>query len=172
MMSAAFVNCLRKMASAFALYWRILFSSTDVVSNYGSTFVKDRPKLISDEDAAKLASSGIGIYVSNPRTMIDLGLDISQASLSNIDTVLMVIDDDEMSIDFKLKSRELADSFSILIKAGYVGNLRRNGEKADIAKLKQMFTQELDKVHVNGLKLSQEQKDAINEVITALLSIL
>ena len=82
------------------------------------------------------------------------------------------MDDDVISIDFKLKSQELADSFSILIKAGYVGNLRKNGEKADVAKLKQMFTQELDKVYVNGIKLPQEQKDAINEVITSLLSIL
>lgn len=150
----------------------ILFSSTDVVSNYNQTFVKDRTKLISDEYAAKLASSQIGIYVSNPRTMIDLGLDLSESALANIDTVLMVMDDDIVSIDFKLKSQDLADSFSILIKAGYVGNLRKKGEKPDIAELQKMFTQELDTVSVNGMKLPQEQKDAVTEVITSLLSIL
>ena len=150
----------------------ILFSSTDVVSNYNQTFVKDRAKLISDEYAAKLASSQIGIYVSNPRTMIDLGLDLSESALANIDTVLMVMDDDIVSIDFKLKSQDLADSFSILIKAGYVGNLRKKGEKPDIAELQKMFTQELDTVSVNGMKLPQEQKDAVTEVITSLLSIL
>ena len=150
----------------------ILFSSTDVVSNYNQTFVKDRTKLISDEYATKLASSQIGIYVSNPRTMIDLGLDLSESALANIDTVLMVMDDDIVSIDFKLKSQDLADSFSILIKAGYVGNLRKKGEKPDIAELQKMFTQELDTVSVNGMKLPQEQKDAVTEVITSLLSIL
>ena len=150
----------------------ILFSSTDVVSNYNQTFVKDRTKLISDEYAAQLASSQIGIYVSNPRTMIDLGLDLSESALANIDTVLMVMDDDIVSIDFKLKSQDLADSFSILIKAGYVGNLRKKGEKPDIAELQKMFTQELDTVSVNGMKLPQEQKDAVTEVITSLLSIL
>ncbi len=150
----------------------ILFSSSDVVENYHRTFVKDREKHISDEDAAKLASSQVGIYVSNPRTMIDLGLDITEASLSNIDSVLLVMDDDTISIDFRLKSEDLASSFSILVKAGYVGNLRRKGEKADVAKLKQMFTQELDTVHVNGLPLSEDQKNAVNEVISSLLSVL
>ena len=150
----------------------ILFSSKDVVANYNQTFTEGRPKLISDEDAAKLAASQIGIYVSNPRTMIDLGLDLTQAALSNIDTVLIVMDDDVISIDFKLKSQDLADSFSILIKAGYVGNLRKNGQKPDIAELQKMFTQELDTVSVNGMKLPQEQKDAVTEVITSLLSFL
>ena len=167
-----FVDTQSGMEAAVPTKGIILFSSTDVVSNFNRTFVQSRQKLISDEQAAKLASSQIGIYVSNPKTMIDLGLDISRASLANIETVLMVMDDDVISIDFKLKSQELADSFSILIKAGYVGNLRKNGEKADVAKLKQMFTQELDKVYVNGIKLPQEQIDAINEVITSLLSIL
>ena len=150
----------------------ILFSSSDVVENYQRTFVKDREKHISDEDAAKLASSQVGIYVSNPRTMIDLGLDITESSLSNIDSVLLVMDDDTISIDFRLKSEDLASSFSILVKAGYVGNLRRKGEKADVAKLKQMFTQELDTVHVNGLPLSEDQKNSIDEVISSLLSVL
>ena len=167
-----FVDTQSGMEAAVPTKGIILFSSTDVVSNFNRTFVQSRQKLISDEQAAKLASSQIGIYVSNPKTMIDLGLDISQASLANIETVLMVMDDDVISIDFKLKSQERADSFSILIKAGYVGNLRKNREKADVAKLKQMFTQELDKVYVNGIKLPQEQKDAINEVITSLLSML
>ena len=150
----------------------ILFSSTDVVSNYNQTFVKDREKLISDEDAAKLASSQIGIYVSNPNTMIDLGLDLTETALSNIDTVLIVMDEDVVSIDFKLNSQDLADSFSVLIKAGYVGNLRKNGQKPDIAELQKMFTQELDKVSVNGMTLPKEQKDAVSEVIEKLLSII
>ena len=150
----------------------ILFSSSDVVSNYEKTFVSDREKHISDEDAAKLAASQVGIYVSNPKTMIDLGLDISEAALSNISSVLLVMDEDTISIDFRLKSEDLADSFSILIKAGYVGNLRRKGEKANIAELKKMFTQELDTVHVNGLPLSEDQKKSIDEVISSLLSVL
>ncbi len=150
----------------------ILFSSKDVVDNYKRTYVKDRPKNISDEDAAKLASSQVGIYVANPKTMLDLGLDITKESLENISSVLLVMDEDKVSIDFRLKSEDLASSFSILVKAGYIGNLRRNGEKADIAKLKEMFTQELDSVHVNGMELSGEQKASIMEVITSLLTVL
>ena len=114
----------------------------------------------------------MGIYVSNPKTMLDLGLDISKASLDNISTVLLVMNEDTISIDFKLKTQDLADSFSILIKAGYVGNLRRKGEKADISKLKEMFTQELDTVHVNGMPLDDTQKASVIEVISSLISIL
>ena len=124
---------------------------------------------ISAEDAAKLAASQVGVYISNPRTMINLGFDINEQSLSNIDTILMVMDDDTITADFRLKSEDLADSFSILIKASYVGNLRREGIKVNVAELKEMFTQQLNTVSVNGMPLSQEQKDSIIQVITSLL---
>jgi hypothetical protein len=104
--------------------------------------------------------------------MIELGFDITEQSLENIDSILLVMNDDVISVDFRLKSEDLADSFSILIKAGYVGNLRREGQKADVAALKEMFTQELSTVSVNGMPLTEEQKTSINEVISSLLNIL
>ncbi len=150
----------------------ILFSSTDVVDNYRQTYTSGRAKLISDEDAAKLASSQIGIYVSNPRTMLDLGFDITQTALDNIESVLLVMNDDVVSVDFRIKSEELAKSFSVLIKANYVGNLRKAGEKINVAALKEMFTQELSTVCVNDMPLSKEQKDSIEQVVFSLLNVL
>ena len=114
----------------------------------------------------------IHFFVSNPKTMINLGFDINETALSNIDSILMVMDDEVISAEFRLKSEDLADSFSILIKANYVGNLRREGIKVDVAKLKEMFSQELDKVFVNDMPLTQEQKDSIIQVITSLLQAL
>ena len=150
----------------------ILFSTTDVVENFSQTYTEGRTAHISDEDAAKLAASQVGVYVSNPRTMIDLGFDISEVALSNIDSILMVMDDDTISAEFRLKSDDLADSFSILIKAGYIGNLRREGKKVNVSELKEMFTQELSTVNVNGMKLSEEQKDSILQVVTSILEAL
>ena len=150
----------------------ILFSTTDVVENYTQTYTEGRTAHISDEDAAKLAASQVGVYVSNPRTMIDLGFDINEVALSNIDSILMVMDDDTISAEFRLKSDDLADSFSILIKAGYIGNLRREGKKVNVSELKEMFTQELSTVNVNGMKLSEEQKDSILQVVTSILEAL
>ena len=150
----------------------ILFSTTDVVENYTQTYTEGRTAHISDEDAAKLAASQVGVYVSNPRTMIDLGFDINEVALSNIDSILMVMDDDTISAEFRLKSDDLADSFSILIKAGYIGNLRREGKKVNVSELKEMFTQELSTVNVNGMKLSEEQKNTILQVITSILEAL
>ena len=150
----------------------ILFSTTDVVENYTQTYTEGRATHISDEDAAKLAASQVGVYVSNPRTMIDLGFDINEVALSNIDSILMVMDDDTISAEFRLKSDDLADSFSILIKAGYIGNLRREGKKVNVSELKEMFTQELSTVNVNGMKLSEEQKDSILQVVTSILEAL
>jgi len=150
----------------------ILFSSTDVLDTYKETFSATRTRYISDEDAARLASSQVGIYVSKPTTMLDLGLDIDKDALGNIDSVLLVMDDETVSIEFRLKSEKLADSFSILIKGGYVGNLRRNGIKPDMDKLRQMFVQELDKVRVQGMELTEEQKKSITDIITSLLDIL
>ena len=150
----------------------ILFSTTDVVENYTQTYTEGRAAHISDEDAAKLAASQVGVYVSNPRTMIDLGFDITEVALSNIDSILMVMDDDTISAEFRLKSDDLADSFSILIKAGYIGNLRREGKKVNVSELKEMFTQELSTVNVNGMKLSEEQKDSILQVVSSILEAL
>ncbi len=150
----------------------ILFSSTKVVDNYNQTYTADRVTRISDEDAAKLSNSQIGFYVSNPKTMVDLGFDITQAALDNIESILLVMDDDVISVDFRIKSVELADSFSVIIKAGYVGNLRKSGEKVDVASLKQMFTQELSTVSVNDMPLSKEQKASIEEIVFSLLEVL
>ena len=147
----------------------ILFSSGDVTENYSRTFTKTRENLISDEDAERLASSQIGIYIANPRTMIDLGFEISESALKNISTILMVMDDEKISVEFRLLSEDLAESFAVIIKAAYVGNLRREGAKLNIPELRKMFTQELDTVNVNGMPLSKEQKDSINEVLSSLL---
>ena len=148
----------------------ILFSTTDVVENRNRTYTEGRTKRISDEDAARLAASQVGVYVSNPRTMIDLGFELNETALSNIESILMVMDDDIISAEFRLKSEDLADSFSVLIKAGYVGNLRREGIKVDVSKLREMFSQELDKVFVNDMPLTPEQKDSILQALTSILS--
>lgn len=150
----------------------ILFSNTDVVDNYNKTYTEGRTTYISDEDAMKLASSQIGIYVANPRTMIDLGFEITEQALENIESILLVMDDDVISVDFRIVSEELASSFSVLIKGSYVGNLRREGVKVNVSELKEMFTQELSTVRVNGMALSEEQKAAINEVVFSLLEII
>ena len=150
----------------------ILFSTTDVVENYKQTYTEGRSANISDEDAARLAASQVGVYVSNPRTMIDLGFEINETALSNIDSILMLMDDDTITADFRIKSEELADSFSVLIKAGYIGNLRREGKKVNVSELKDMFTQELSTVSVNGMVLTEEQKDSIIQVVTSILDVL
>ena len=150
----------------------ILFSNTDVVKNYNQTYTEGRTTYISDEDALKLSASQIGIYVANPRTMIDLGFEITEQSLENMDSILLVMDDDRITVDFRIKSEELASSFSVLIKASYVGNLRREGVKVNVSELKEMFTQELATVSVNGMPLTEDQKASINEVVHSLLDIL
>ena len=150
----------------------ILFSNTDVVENYNQTYTEGRTTYISDEDAQKLSASQIGIYVANPRTMIDLGFEITEQSLENMDSILLVMDDDRITVDFRIKSEELASSFSVLIKASYVGNLRREGVKVNVSELKEIFTQNLSTVSVNGMPLTEDQKASINEVVHSLLDIL
>ncbi len=146
----------------------ILFSSNDVETTYEKTF-KSSDKLISDQQAEKLASCEIGIFVSNPKTLIDLGLDIPKSSLENIEYILIMLEDDTLSVDFKLKSETLAKSFSIIIKGSYVGQLRREGTTIDIEQLKEQFVQEFDMFSVNNLSLTEEQKEAIKLVVTQLL---
>ena len=51
-------------------------------------------------------------------------------------------------------------------------SLRREGVKVNVSELKEMFTQELSTVRVNGMALSEEQKATINEVVFSLLEII
>lgn len=146
----------------------ILFSSSDVEQTYEKTF-KTSDKLISDEQAQKLATCEIGIFVSHPKTLMDLGIDIPRSSLENIEYILIMLEDETLSVDFKLKTEALAKSFSIIVKGSYVGQLRREGTAIDFEQLREQFVQEFDMVSVNSLGLTQEQKDAIKTVVTQLL---
>lgn len=150
----------------------ILFSSTSVSENISTTYTSQRPKYISDADAQRLADSQIGIYIASPTAMIDLGFDISEQVISNIDSVLILLNDNTLYIDFRLKSEELADSFSILIKGAYISSLRRAGIKPDFDQLRQMFTQQLNTVTVNGMPLTDSQKASITELLSSLLQVL
>ncbi len=146
----------------------ILFSSNDVEATYEKTF-KTSDKLISDQQAQKLASCEIGIFVSNPKTLINLGLDIPKSSLENIEYILIMLENETLSVDFKLKSEALAKSFSIIVKGSYVGQLRREGATIDFEQLREQFVQEFDMVSVNNLGLTEEQKETIKSVVTQLL---
>ncbi len=148
----------------------ILFSSSDVENNYNLA-LKTADKIISDELAQKLSSCAIGIYVSNPKTMLDVGLGIPQSSLENIEYMLMTIDGDILACEFKLKNESLAKSFSVLIKASYVGDLRREGLPIDIKTLKEQFVQEFDMVYVKDLGLNEQQHQAIKAVALQLLDL-
>ncbi len=148
----------------------ILFSSSDVENNYNLA-LKTSDKVISDELAQKLSSCAIGIYVSNPKTMLDVALDIPQSSLENIEYMLMTIDGDILSFEFKLKNESLAKSFSVLIKASYVGDLRREGIPIDIKALKEQFVQVFDMVYIKDLNLSEQQHKAIKAVALQLLDL-
>ncbi len=146
----------------------ILFSSNDVEATYEKTF-KTSDKLISDQQAQKLATCEIGIFVSNPKTFINLGLDIPKSSLENIEYILIMLENETLSVDFKLKSEALAKSFSIIVKGSYVGQLRRAGATIDFEQLREQFVQEFDMVSVNNLGLTEEQKEIIKSVVTQLL---
>ncbi len=153
----------------------ILFSSSDVEANYEKAFGAgssgSADKVISDEKAQKLASSTFGVYVSNPKTMLDIGLDVPQSALENIEYILIMMDTETLSVDFKLKSESLAKSFSVIVKASYVGDLRREGLPIDFEQLKSQFVQELDMVYIRDLGLTDQQRDAVKAVALQLLDV-
>lgn len=166
-----FVEQSTGLEAAIPMNGVILFSNRDVVENYSTTIV-NRTNHIADEDAAKLSSSQIGIYVASPKVMMDFGIEIPQAALDNISNVLLVMDDNVISVDFTLKSEALAKSFSVIIKAGYIAKLKLEGQSVNISELKLMFTQEFDKVCVNELKLTEEQLSSIKATVMGLLDMI
>ena len=65
----------------------------------------------------------------------------------------------------------MAKSFSVIVKASYVGDLRRDGLPIDFEQLKSQFVQELDMVYIRDLGLTDQQRDAVKAVALQLLDV-
>jgi hypothetical protein len=124
---------------------------------------------VSKEDVLNLYNSDIGFFALKPQTIFDLGLGLTQPMVQHMDSILIVVNTDGENIldaTFDLDSEDSASTLNKLVKLGYVGQLKKSGEKLDYSVLKIMFTTEGEIVNIKGMPLSDEQMAGLTESIT------
>ncbi|NCB01064.1 MAG: hypothetical protein EOM67_02720 [Spirochaetia bacterium] len=151
----------------------LLFASDEYMKSYTTTY-KERTKKIAKGLADRLSSSSFGFYISQPETMINIGIEIPESVLAKTLSILLVIEenDENKSVlggTFTMESEKLASSLSILLKSSYISNKRRN--KEPLGELQGLFVLDKNMVIINNMSLSDEQLLGITSLFSSLTSV-
>ena len=141
----------------------ILFSNDSYKELYDTT-IKNRVIKISDEKAALIGESVMGLYVRSPQTMIALGFEIPLSVIVQMsDAVIYVVEKDSvfyLYADITMKSSSLAKTLNTLLRNQVVAEIKRQGEKPDFKVLgKQYYTQD-DKVLIRDRVMNEAELTA------------
>lgn len=123
---------------------------------------------VSKEDVLNLYNSDIGFFALKPQTIFDLGLGLTQPMIQHMDSILIVVNTDGeniLSATFNLDSENSAKTLSKLVKMGYIGQLKKAGQKLDYSVLKIMFTGQGDIVNITEMPLTDEQITGLTDSI-------
>ncbi len=151
----------------------LIFSTDDWLDAYASTW-KNRELKIPAELSARMEEAIIGIYVADPKTMVNLGFDFPLTVVLQMEEAMFLISEDEagkpmLDASVRMKNDKLANSLSILIKSQYVAQLRRDGVKFSIADLKPMLVNDGAYFFINRMPLTTEQVASITDSYTSIM---
>ncbi len=150
----------------------LLFSSGDYMKVYENTYA-NRVTKIPFDFAQRMATSLFGFYVTSPKAMLDIGLEIPSAVLMQMQTLLLMIEETAegtvaLQGIIRMNTSRLANSLSILMKTAYISDKKRS--KSPIGDLTNLFVLQEDTLLINDMDLSQEQLDAFTKIFGSLLS--
>lgn len=133
----------------------ILFSTSDVKEVYDRFFDSDEKPSLDKKLVTRLMTSVNAVFVSKPEVFPDTDLDLSDATVSRFDSILMTGGVETYDTEFTLTTEEYASSFFKLLKGAYVSMLRKNGEKVDTSLLSEIITKEGNTVILKGQKTKE-----------------
>ena len=150
----------------------LLFSQGDYMKAFENTYANRETKIPFDL-AQRMASSLFGFYVTSPKALLDIGLEIPSAVLMQMKTLLLMIEETApgtvvLQGIISMNTNRLANSLSILMKTAYIADKRRN--KTPIGDLTNLFVLKEDTLLINNMDLSQEQLDSFTKMFGTLLS--
>ena len=141
----------------------ILFSNDSYKELYDTT-IKNRVIKISDEKAALIGESVMGLYVRSPQTMIALGFEIPLSVIVQMsDAVIYVVEKDSvfyLYADLTMKSSSLAKTLNTLLRNQVVAEIKRQGEKPDFKVLGQQYYTQDDKVLIRDRVMNEAELTA------------
>lgn len=150
----------------------LLFSQGDYMKAFDTTYAKRETKIPLNL-ARRMASSLFGFYVTSPKAMLDIGLEIPTTVLMQMKTLLLMIEQTStgkvvLQGSISMNTSKLANSLSILLKTAYISDKRRS--KTPIGDLTDLFVLKEDTLQINNMDLSQEQLDSFTKMFGSLLS--
>lgn len=136
-----------------------------------ATKVNSKESSIDKSIVLDLYNANVGLYSQKPTTLLDLGLGLTKEMLTHIDSLLILINENEegsltLNATFDLDEVVSADSLSKMVKIGYVSYLKSEKIKPDYKLLKVMFTQDGEIVKISEMPMSDEQFKGITDLIT------
>lgn len=137
----------------------LLFSTGDYLEAKDKT-LDNRSILIPHSLAEEMASPLMSIYVSEPRTMIDLGFEIPYAVITGMEFALITITEEEgsffLSATVSFCEERDAQTFMTLIRNMVVQQIRREGGKLDFKLLSEMIAKDGKRTLIRNMEMSKE----------------
>ncbi len=151
---------------------KLLFSTDSYADAYASYSKKQR--LIDLDIAQQMLGANIAIYVAEPETFFDLGLDLPASVITQAKVMMLLInqgEDGKYSLDayITMDTAKLANTLSQMIRTGYLTRLKRDKVSFKIADLMQMFLIKDDLVTIKHMDLGDEQMNALKQSLTGML---
>ena len=140
----------------------LLFSTGDYLEAKDKT-LDNRSLLIPSELASDMAENLFSIYVSEPKTMMDLGFELPYAVLSGMNYALITVDETNegffLSSVVDFKDERDAKTFTTLMRNMIVQEIRRDGGKLDFKALSDMIVCERNRSYINDREMTREEVD-------------
>lgn len=147
----------------------VLFSTKDYEEAYRKT-ISDRVVYIAPDTAKLLGDSVMGLYVKSPLTMINLGFELPYSVIMQMsDAILYVVYKDGnyyLNADIKMNDESVARTLYRLLNTQIMAEIRRRGERVDLAKLAEQNRLEGNTVCIRDRVMSDEQVTSFTSQIT------
>lgn len=134
--------------------------------------IKAKEEAIDKLTVLKMYDANIAMYAYKPKTIFDLGLGLTQAMVNHFDSILLLVseaDDGDyiMNAVIDCDTTASAKTLGILVRTGYLGNLKKQGVKPDFSVLKLMFETDGEIVSINKMPFSDEQYEQLINSISS-----
>lgn len=147
----------------------VLFASDDYEKAYDKT-IKNRVLFISDDIAEKMHDSMLGIYTKKPKTLFDLGFELPQTVLSQMDEALIYMRKNEdkyfMYAAIGMNDKSGARALNTLLRNNVVQETRREGLTLDTKALAKIYYYDENMVYI----YEKEMKDSEVELFMSKVS--
>lgn len=147
----------------------LLFSSDSYADAYRKT-ISSRREMIDFDTARLMAEAGAAVYLSSPKTLMDIGFELPQTVLNQIVRCLFLVDESDsvsyISGRFEMKDKSAARSMVTLLKNQLIQKIKRQGGKLDTKALASLFTYEDSIVTIKDMEMDQEMNASIKGIVS------